>query len=145
MSLSNAEQPNCGFVVSAALKFETDGGKPLEVYIFVDRTTAKKYISIASYKCGKFLYDQVLNALGGPALTDIMMARLITDIIKECDKDNPDCCTYRCFLHRGIRIIREIEVGRIICYGSNGEWRWPEFPEKIKKYLKKLNIELNSF
>ena len=133
MSLSNAEQPNCGFVVSAALKFETDGGKPLEVYIFVDRTTAKKYISIASYKCGKFLYDQVLDALEGPALTDIMMARLMADIIKECELDNPDSYTYRCFLHRGIRIVREMESERVIYCGKNGEWKWPDFPQKIKK------------
>ena len=136
MSLSNAEQPNCGFVVSAAMKFETEDGKTLEVYIFVDRTTAKKYISIASYKCGNFLYDQVLDALEGPALTDVMVAGLMADIIKECDPDNPDCYTYRCFLHRGIRIVRELESERVIYYGSNGEWKWPDFPEKIKKIFK---------
>lgn len=133
MNLIKEELPSCNFVVNATLKFETDGSEPLEVYICVDRTAAMKPLGLASFKCGKILYDMILDALETPALTDTMMAEKMKDIIKECDQNNPGGSMYRYFLHYGIRISREIKSERTIQYGKNGKWQWPDFPERIKK------------
>ena len=50
------------YASSASLKFETNRSEPLEVGIFMDRTSARMTLWIAEFKCGIIQYDHVLDS-----------------------------------------------------------------------------------
>ena len=109
---------------SASLKFETNRSEPLEVSIFMDRTSARMSLWIAAFKCGIIQYDHVLDSEENLQIYDVWLVQRMLKIIKECDKDY--LCNY------GIKIIREIESERTIHYGYNMDLKWAEFPERLK-------------
>ena len=112
------------YASSASLKFETDGAEPLEVTIFIDRTTARMSLWIAAFKCGRIQYDCVLDSEENLQIRDEWLAQRMVEIIKECDKDY--------LYYYGIKIIREIESERTIHYGLNMDLKWKDFPERLK-------------
>ena len=122
------------FGMTARMEFETDGAHPLEVLIFVDRTTAVSDLWIASYQCGSITMESVLwdPKSDGFGVSDVWMAQQMLNVIKECDEEYSCNYMYRAFLNYGVRIRKEIKNARTIQYGANKEWRWPDFPKRLK-------------
>ena len=119
---------------SASLKFETDGTGLLEVYIFADRTTARKTLWIAWYKYENGHWADLIDGLDDLVIEDEWLVKKMIEVIKDCKRYDSFRHYYqeKPYKYKTIRIIREIESERTIHYGYNMDLKWDEFPERLK-------------
>ena len=110
--------------ISATLQFETDAGKPLNVFIFVDRTSTNRDLYIAQFECGSVFHEHIVGSTETLSIFDeTWPVQQMLDVIRACSRRKLS----------GIQIGKEIISERAIQYGFNKEWRWPDFPRKFKE------------
>ena len=113
----------CCFAAKASLAFEMDGTEPMTIHIFVDWTTARQAMFIASCQCCGIYFDHVLDNVESVQVTDEWFARQMVKVIMKYEKA----------VILNTRVVREIESERTIYYGFNKTIKWAEFPERLKK------------
>ncbi len=133
---NQTERPDTGrTAIGATLQFETDSAWPLEVCIFVDRTTANRELQIARLECGPVWYEYIVgNADTLTASDETWLVRQMLEVIRDCSHQSGHwnyASDY--FKKHGVLIGREIVDARAIQYGYNKERKWPDFPGKFKE------------
>ena len=121
--------------ISATMQFETDAGKPLNVFIFVDRTSTKRDLYIAQFECGSVFYEHIVGSTETLSIFDeTWPVQQMLDVARDCSRrDHSWDCVYTRFKLSGIQIGEEIISERTIQYGFNKEWKWPDLPRKYKE------------